>query len=136
MGFIELLLTTVVPALLPAAVDGVKGAINHFSGGSQMKPANFQEWIEYSKASVERMRALSELDKPVGAISQWVSDLRASTRYIMVYIILIVWGVTGVAEAYAVIPAGSEFMEESSRMARVAFSFLFGDRMYHKLKNG
>lgn len=134
MGIVELLLTTVVPALVPAAVDGVKGAINHFAGGAQAKPGNFQEWLEYIKAMTERAKVLAELDKPASNISQWVADLRASARYIMGFFIIASWVVLRTLEGTGHLAVGSS--AEAGDLARMVFAFLYGDRMWHKIKSG
>ncbi len=130
---IATLLTTLLPALIPAGIDIVKGVTNHFIGGDLSKPTNHAEWVEVQKAQTERLRVIAELDKPAANISRWVADLRASSRYIMVFLIFIAWAVLQGLEGGGVIAEG--YAATSADFARSAFFFLFGDRVYRHVKS-
>lgn len=122
----SILATIVLPALIPAAVDGVKQIITRFTGG--VRPTSVDEQIKLENAGVERLKALSELDKPVGTPSQWVIDLRASFRYIA----------AGIAVGAAISSLFIEMPMEVRLLAldwgAAAGSFIFGERMYLGLK--
>lgn len=126
---LELLLTTVLPALLPAAVDGVRGIFTKMTGGAGAQPANVREVIELGRLEIDKLRALADLDRPASNISQWVADLRAAARYIGVGIILLVWLAVVVLDA-AGLHVSEELATTTSQMAKAAFFFLYGDRMY------
>ena len=126
------LLTTLLPALVPAAVDGVRGLANKLLGGDQMKPANFEDYVKLEELGIKKLEALAKLDAPAGNISVWVANLRASCRYIMGYIIIIAYFVLRLLEGYGYIEAGSS--QEAGQLAQVVFGFLFGDRMWRHLK--
>jgi len=130
---IAALLTTLLPALVPAAVDGVRGLANKLLGGEQMKPANFADYIKMEEMGIAKLKALAELDKPTGNISVWVANLRASCRYIMGYLIIAAWLILKLLEGYGYIAEGSS--QEAGDLARVVFGFLFGDRMWRHLKS-
>ena len=126
------LLATILPALIPAAVDGVKGLANKLLGGAQMKPANFADYIKLEEMGIKKLEALAKLDKPSDNISVWVANLRASCRYVMGYIIILAWFTLRILEGYGYIEVGSS--QEAGDLARVVFGFLFGDRMWRSLK--
>ena len=82
------ILSLVVPALIPAVADGLRGVFNKLTGGAGAKPANVEEQIKLMAAENERLKALAEIDKPSEKISPWVADLRASFRYIAAGVII------------------------------------------------
>lgn len=117
-----LLETLVLPAILPAAVDGIKNLITKFTGG--FRPTNIDEQIKLDNANVERLKALSQLDNPFGTPSQWVVDLRASFRYIAAGIAVFAAIVT------LFVPVTDVVREQALVWGMGAFSFIFGERMY------
>lgn len=125
---IELLLTTVLPALLPAVGDGIKAGINKLTGTAPATPQTVEDAIALMQAQTERLRALAELDKPAGAIAPWVANLRASSRYVAVFILIL----NGIGQA----AWGNDptVINLSLQMAQSGFFFLFGDRVYLHLK--
>lgn len=129
------LLTTILPALVPAGVDIIKGAANRLLGGSQMQPSNFEEYVKLEELGIKRLQAIAELDKPASNISVWVANLRASCRYIAVYAIIGIWAIFGALSMFDFIPGDSQIVQDTGELARVAFSFLFGDRMYRFYKS-
>ena len=126
-------LALILPALIPVLSDGLRGVINRLTGGAGANPANVKEAIELLQAQAAHARAMAELDRPAGNISRWVSDLRASFRYISAGIFVLAPYVILTANAYgAGIP--STFVEASFQGHDAAFSFIFGARMYAYLK--
>jgi hypothetical protein len=128
---LSMLLTTVLPALLPAAIDGVKAVVNKVTDNAGALPSNFQEALELERFQLEKLKALAELDRPSGPLSQWVSDLRSSSRYIAVFLILGTWSIITLFN----LPLDTKEYELLANMAQSAFFFLFGDRIYMSVRN-
>ena len=123
-----LLATTIIPALLPAAGDAIRTVIGKLTGQSPAAPKTVKESIELMQAKTAQMKALAEIDKPSGRAHTWVYDLRESSRYIAVLIVLLTWvAVTFVVPNPAAVTLTAE-------LASSAFFFLFGDRVYLHLK--
>lgn len=117
--------TLILPALVPAAVDGVKQLIGKFTGA--VRPTNIDEQIKLENANVERLKALSQLDNPYGTPSPWVVDLRASFRYISAGVVIL-----GAVATYF-IDVDQVVRQVATDAASVAFGFIFGERMYLRL---
>lgn len=117
-----MLIETILSALVPVGIEGVKQIITRFSGG--VKPATIDEQIKLDQSEISKLEALSKLDNPYGTPSQWVIDLRASSRYIAA-IAVIIGGI------------GVNFVSEIPEQAKLAaleavgivFGFLFGNRV-------
>lgn len=124
---LSFILQNIMAALLPVGVDAVKAVIGRFGGG--VRPTNIDEQIKLDGSQVEKLKALATLDNPYGNPSQWVVDLRASFRYLAAAIVICAGlGVQLVPTVDLTIRlAGLEF-------AAMAFSFIFGDRVYLNLK--
>jgi hypothetical protein len=122
------ILSLVIPALIPALADGIRGVFGKLTGGAGAKPQNVEEQIKMMAAENERLKALAELDKPAENISPWVADLRASFRYIAGGLIIL----GAVSTLYA--PVAQDVQEAVWNLAGSVFAFLFGDRMYLKFK--
>jgi hypothetical protein len=120
------ILSLVVPALIPAVADGLRGIFSKLTGGAGAKPANVEEQIKLMAAENERLKALAELDKPSENISPWVADLRASFRYVAGGLIIL----GAVSTLY--LPADLLVQDAIWNLAGSVFAFLFGDRMYFK----
>lgn len=117
-----MIIESLIGALVPVGVEAVKQLITNFSGG--VKPTTIAEQIELNNAEIERLKALAALDTPVGNPSQWVVDLRASSRYIGALVTIAV----GLSTLYV------EGMPEHVKIigleaANIAFGFLFGTRI-------
>lgn len=120
--------TLILPALIPAAVDILKTSVGRLVG---VKAKTVEEVIQLRNSEVEKLRALSELDKPIGNPSQWVVDLRSSFRYILAGVSI----VASVTTLY--IPGVPELLIDYSWQATGAiFSFLFGEHLVLNVKNG
>ena len=120
------ILSLVVPALIPAVADGLRGIFSRLTGGAGAKPQNVEEQIKLMAAENERLKALAELDKPAENISPWVADLRASFRYVAGGLIIL----GAVSTLY--LPADLLVQDAIWNLAGSVFAFLFGDRMYFK----
>lgn len=117
------------PALLPALTDGVRGIFAKFSGGAGGTPQNVLERIQLMQAETERLKALAEIDKPVGEPDKWVTNLRTSFRYVT---IILIWFATiaavftpGVEQSITIILLD---------LSGACMSFVIGERMYLSLK--
>jgi len=123
----SILLTTLLSALVPVGVDGIKQVITHFTGG--VKPATVEEQLKLDDQEIKRMEALARLDNPGGTPSQWVIDLRGSSRYLAAFTVII----GGIALGFTpdVNPAIQLVGFEG---ANIAFGFLFGQRVIANFK--
>lgn len=121
------LLTMLLPSLVPALADGLRGIFSRLSGGSA-NPQNVQERIQLMNADVQRLTALAALDTPSGNISPWVADLRGSFRYLAVGSIILAT-LTGVMVAPDS-PAVMMLLDLSG----ASMSFIIGERMYLGLR--
>ncbi|MBI5572916.1 MAG: hypothetical protein HY914_23435 [Desulfomonile tiedjei] len=121
------ILSLVVPALIPALADGLRGVFSRLTGGAGAKPQTVEEQIKLMAAENERLKALAELDKPAENISPWVADLRASFRYIAAGVIIF----GAISTLYAP-KVDAALFEAIWNLAGSVFSFMFGDRMYIK----
>jgi hypothetical protein len=130
------LLTLILPALLPAAIDAVKGVF----GAAQRRflGLSVDDQIKLEGAQVERLKAVSELDKVVGSPSQWVVDLRASFRYIAAGISILCGIGLGYVGLFSVAVTNEELLGVvlplSMDLIGIPFSFIFGERLYLGLK--
>lgn len=127
---LETLLTTLLPALIPAVGDGVRGIIAKFTGSAGAAPQNVEEQVTLLEAQTRQLQALAELDKPQGQISLWVANLRASARYLATFAVIL----NGIGQA--AFNNDPEMVRLSLNLAEGGFFFLFGDRVYLHLKKG
>lgn len=121
-----MIIESIIGALVPVGVEGIKQIINRFTGG--VKPTTIAEQIELEKIDISRIEAIAKLDAPAGTPSQWVVDLRASARYIGA---LFVIGV-GIGTLFFNVPA--DIQRIGIEAANIAFGFLFGTRIMANLK--
>ena len=124
-----MILETLIPALLPAAADGVRGLFNRLTGGAGAKPANVSEVVTLMEADTNRLKVVAEIDK-AGNISQWVANIRAlqrpvaSTGIIAGYLVAVITG------------ADADVTLGLSQYAQMVTFYLFGDRTYSYFKKG
>ena len=123
------ILSLIMPALVPAFSDGVRGLFAKLTGGAGGQPQNMQERISLIQAETERLKALAQLDTPTGEPSKWIIDLRAAYRYVIISIILL----STIAVVYS--PSIPEtitliFLD----MTGACMSFIIGERMYLRIK--
>lgn len=124
------LLSLILPALVPVASDAIRGIVGRLTGGTGAIPQNVDEEIKLMHARTENLKALAELDKPSGNISQWVADLRASFRYIAAGLIILAAIVT------LFVPTSVETVDIVWQAAGSVWAFIFGDRAYQYIKRG
>jgi len=123
----SILLTTLLSALVPVGVEGIKQGINAITGG--VKPTTVAEQIQLDEQEIKRMGALAALDNPGGTPSQWVIDLRGSARYLAAFGVIL--GGVGISFVPEVDVAVKLISLEG---ANIAFGFLFGQRIVTNLK--
>lgn len=116
-----MLLETIVGALVPIGVEGIKQAITKWAGG--VKPTTVAEQLQLDEQEIKRLEAVAKLDTPIGQPSQWVIDLRASARYLGALLVIAV----GVSTLYISVDATIQAL--ALEAANIAFGFLFGSRI-------
>lgn len=121
-----MIIESIIGALVPVGVEGIKQLINRFTGG--VKPATVAEQIELEKMDISRIEALARLDNPSGTPSQWVVDLRASARYIGALAVIAI----GISTIFLNVP--EQIQRIGIEAANIAFGFLFGARIMANLK--
>ncbi|MGH7273424.1 MAG: hypothetical protein ACREIQ_03045 [Nitrospiria bacterium] len=127
------LLALLLPALVPAAVDGVRGLFGWLFGSSGAQPQNVDDAVKLMQAETQKLEALAKLDAPASNISLWVADLRASFRYLAAAIII--WGTFALIFAKGLgLAIEDSVIDISLQLTGSVFSFLFGDRMYLSLR--
>jgi len=123
-------LTTLIPALLPALSDGLRGVIGRITGNAGAKPQNVAEVISIMQADTERLKAIAQLDTPTGQVSIWVANIRALQRPIAVGLVLAGYLYS---LAYAnQLPQAT--LDGIAQYAQMVTFYLFGDRSYMYLK--
>jgi hypothetical protein len=121
-----MILETILGALVPVGIDGIKSLIGMFTGG--VKPLNVDDQIKLDQNDIAKLEAIAKLDNPYGQPSQWVIDLRASSRYLGALFVIVV----GISTLFlAVAP---EIQRIGIEAANIAFGFLFGTRIMANLK--
>lgn len=120
-----MLIETILASLVPVAIEGVKQAGARFFGG--VRATTVDEQIKLDNNEIEKIKALAELDKPVGAPSQWVVDLRASARYLGALAVISI----GVGSLF--FPVDKSVQALALEAANIAFGFLFGSRIVSNL---
>lgn len=121
-----MIIESIIGALVPVGVEGVKQLMTNFFGG--VKATSIDDQIKLDANEIEKIKALAELDKPIGQPSQWVVDLRASARYIGALAVIVV----GISTLYA--PVDVRIQAIALEAANIAFGFLFGSRIMANLK--
>lgn len=119
--------TIILPALVPAISDGLRGIFAKFGFGSA-EPQNVAERVQLMNAEVSKLQALAQLDNPGGEPSKWVINFRASFRYFAVGGIV---GTTVIA-SFSSVPV--EIMRTLLDMSGACMSFVIGERMYLNIK--
>ena len=112
---------TIIGALVPVGVEGVKQVIARFFGG--VRATTIEEQIKLDENEIKRIEALARLDTPVGTPSQWVVDLRASARYVGALAVI------AVGILVILMNADPKVQEIGLQAANIAFGFLFGSRI-------
>ena len=121
-----MILETILAALVPVGVEGIKQVISKFTGG--VRPASVEDQIRLNDSEVGKLNAIAAMDNPFGTPSQWVVDLRASSRYIGALLVIAV----GVTSIY--LPVDDYTKGIALEAANIAFGFLFGSRIMANLQ--
>jgi len=121
-----MILETLIGALVPVGIDGIKSLIGMFTGG--VKPLNIDDQIKLDQNEIQKLQAIASLDNPYGQPSQWVVDLRASSRYLGALFVIVV----GIGTLF--MPVAPEIQRIGIEAANIAFGFLFGTRIMANLK--
>jgi hypothetical protein len=123
------LAAVILPAILPALLDGVRGVFAKFTKGAGGTPVNVNERVQLMQAENERLRALAEIDRPADDISLWVKNLRASFRYIVIFA---VWATTAIAVFTPEVPESLTL--NLLDLSGATMMFIIGERFYFKPK--
>lgn len=121
-----MIIETIIGALVPVGIDGIKSLIGMFTGG--VKPLNVDDQIKLDQNEIHKLEAIAKLDNPYGVPSQWVIDLRASSRYLGALFVIVV----GIGTLF--MPVAPEIQRIGIEAANIAFGFLFGTRIMANLK--
>ena len=121
-----MIIESIIGALVPVGVEGIKQLIGNWTGG--VKPATIEDQIKLDQSEISRIEALAKLDNPGGTPSQWVIDLRASSRYLGALIVIVV----GLSTLY--FSTTESIQRIGIEAANIAFGFLFGARIMANLK--
>jgi len=127
--------TTILPAILPALTDGLKLGIRKVLGAPMTKPKTVEEEVKLIQANTERLRAIAELDKPEVGIHPFVANYRALFRYVLATLVI------GSTMLLTFVSLDDPTVKNYTitymfDMARSAFFFAYGDRVYRNLKKG
>jgi len=123
------LLSLILPAVVPALTDGVRGIFAKFTGGAGGTPQNVDERIKLMQADTAKLQALADIDKPSGEPSLWVTNVRAIFRYAA---ITLIWVATIVAIFTPTVETSITLMLLD--LSGACMSFVIGERMYLSLK--
>lgn len=124
------IISLIFPALAPAIADGLRGMFAKFTGGAGGNPQNVDERVKLMQAEAEKIKAMAELDNPLGTPSQWIIDLRAAYRYVIITVIFLF---TGISMYSVTVPLEIKFILLD--MTGCAMSFVIGERMYLAVRN-
>jgi len=125
------LLATLLPALLPVGTDLIKSGVSKILGTPPVEPQTFAERLDEKRLDIDKLKALAELDRPAGNVSKWVSDFRASFRYIAVGLIVLAALVYNFLPVTYQNPLSLDYLNQLSASATF---FIIGDRVYLGLK--
>ena len=120
----------ILPALVPAFSDGVRGIIAKFTGGAGGQPQNVEERVKLMEAEAAKLQALAALDGVNGEPSRWIINLRASFRYVIISAIMLFTGVIVFNPDIVGVSVVAIFLD----MTGACMSFVIGERMYLTLR--
>ena len=89
-----------------------------------VKPTTIAEQLQIDDSEIKKLQAVAALDNPGGTPSQWVIDLRASSRYIAAGIVIL-----GGSACLFVPNIDFNVKALGFEAANIAFGFLFGSRI-------
>lgn len=118
----------ILPSLIPALADGLRGLFGRITGGAGSQPKNIDEAIKLMEAQTARLEALAKLDALSPNASRWVADLRGSFRYIAIGGIVI----ATIVSVWGNMPEWSTLILLD--LTGGSMSFIIGERMYLGIK--
>lgn len=121
-------LTLILPSLVPAITDGLRGVIGKFTGNAGAAPQNVAEAIQLMEAQTKRVQALAELDKLPDGAATWVINLRGSFRYV------VTGGIVAATIAGTYAGVNAVFLALLYDLSGASMSFIIGERMYINLR--
>jgi len=127
------MLATLLAALLPIGLDVVKNV--GAAASRRWLGLTVDDEIKLSQAKVESLKALSALENPYGAPSQWVVDLRGSFRYIAAGVLILGGGALALLGATQGGVEGSGLVVAGLDLASAPFGFIFGERLVLSLRD-
>ncbi len=117
-----MLVEMILSALAPAVIESGKQWVSSKLGG--VKATTVDEQIKLDQNEIEKLKAVASLDNPGGTPSQWVIDLRASSRYVLAGIVIL----GGVASIF--VPGlPPNIVGTAQEATSIVFGFLFGSRI-------
>jgi hypothetical protein len=125
MGGLE---TLILPALVPAFADGLRGLFARWTQGKGAQPQTTDEAIKLMQAQTERVKALAELDALSPNASPWVADVRGVFRYAAVGSILAAT-LTG-----ALVGIDPQALAVMLDLSGASMAFIIGERMYLQVR--
>lgn len=114
-------LYTVFSAFIPTASYVIKRITDYKTGGA--KASNATEEAQLGQVDVDKLKAIAELDNADGA-SQWVINIRALQRPIVVYTVLFNWSMV----TLGLIHVDLQLYVITANLASSVMFYLFGDR--------
>lgn len=118
----------ILPALVPALADGLRGLFARVTNGKGAQPASVTEQIQLMQAHTERVRALAELDALSPSASPWVANLRGAFRYAAV------GGILLTTMGAVLLSADAGAVKVLLELSGASMSFIIGERMYLGLR--
>ena len=116
-----MLIELLVSALAPAVIESGKQWVSTKLGG--VKATTIDDQIKLDQSEIEKLKAVASLDNPGGTPSQWVVDLRASSRYVFGGAVIL----AGIATLFSPVPANVQTI--ALEASNIVFGFLFGSRI-------
>lgn len=117
-----MIIESIIGALVPIGAETIKQIATKWFGG--VEPTTIDDKIKLENVEIERIKALAQLDAPVGTPSQWAVDLRSTARYIGALVVI----AFGISSLY--IPGVAPAIQATAlEAANIAFGFLFGSRI-------
>jgi len=120
--------TLILPAIVPAIADGLRGLFARFTQGKGAQPQSVAESIQLMQAQTDRVKALAEVDALSPNAAPWVANLRGAFRYVAV------GGILLVTLAAVLANVNQEAVLVLLDLSGASMSFIIGERMYLGLK--
>lgn len=116
-----MLLETIIASLVPVGIESIKKYIDKKTG---VVPVTVEDQVKLDNSEIERLKAIASLDNPFGTPSQWVIDLRSSSRYIAALLVIL-----GGIFTFYIPDLPKEAYSLAADAVSIVFGFLFGQRI-------